>query len=252
MSCRILVVDDEEAIRYTFREFLTDAGFQVDTAESLTEAAAMVGDTDYDAIFLDILLGRENGLNLLKVMREQSPNCPVTMVTGSPEIKTAAEAVRHGAFDYLVKPLTQDELVRQAHRAVAYKSAIDQKERYQERLRAVFEGVREGLLVFTAELRLIEMNYSAMQMLHCDTTCLGQELDKLAHKDGNSILMAVQGLIESRFEGELYMLQIPSATGKDICISINISPLTTAKGQDADLVVVLRDESQPVTELSAK
>ena len=134
MSNRILVVDDEESIRYTFSELLTDAGFQVDTAESLIEAAAKVGEIDYDAIFLDILLGRASGLNLLRVMHEQSPNCPITMVTGSPELKTAAEAVRHGAFDYLVNPLTQEDLVRQARRAIAYKIAIDEKEQYQELL----------------------------------------------------------------------------------------------------------------------
>ncbi len=251
MSNRILVVDDEESIRFTFRELLTDAGFQVDTAESLIEAAAKVGETDYDAIFLDILLGRDSGLNLLRVMHEQSPNCPITMVTGSPEIKTAAEAVRHGAFDYLVKPLTHEDLVRQAQRAVNYKAAIDQKERYQERLRAVFEGVREGLLVFTADLKLVEMNYAAMQMLGRDESCLGQELEALAQDGGSNLLKALQGLIESRFGGELYRLQIPSATGEDVFISINISPLTTAKGQEADLVVVLRDESQPVKELAS-
>lgn len=249
MSNRILIVDDEEAIRYTFKEFLTEAGFQVDTAESLIESAAMVGNVDYDAIFLDILLGRDNGLRLLKVMHEQSPNCPVIIVTGSPEIRTAADAVRHGAFDYLVKPISQEELLRHAQRAVDYKALLDQKEQYQKRLSAVFQGVKEGILVFDIETKLIDMNFAAKQMLNCDDTAIGHDLNSLIQKTGNNTLKAIKALVESRFDGELFKIKIPSMSGESVVLSVNMSSLSSAKGQDADLVLVLRDESITSSEL---
>jgi PAS domain S-box-containing protein len=243
MSHRILVVDDEESIRFTFSEFLTDAGYVVDTAEDFEEAIACFEANAYDAIFLDILLGRESGIDVLKAARELDPNCPVTMVTGAPDIKTAAAAVRLGAFDYLTKPIGQDDLLRQAERAVAYKTAIDQKERYQKRMAAVFQGVKEGILVFDATLKLIDINFSAQEMLNCSEEVLDKELNTLISETNNKTLKALQELIESRVEGELYKLQVDTPDGRKSELSVSLSPLTSAKGMDADLVLVLRDET---------
>ena len=86
---------------------------KISTKPWLSVAAAR-----YDAVFLDILLGRDSGMRVLQACREQQPNTPVVMVTGAPDIKTAAEAVRLGAFDYITKPVHQDELLRQAKLAV--------------------------------------------------------------------------------------------------------------------------------------
>ena len=96
MSYRILVVDDEESIRFTFSAFLCDAGYSVETAESLEEALDKIASQLFDAIFLDILLGRDSGIVALKASRESLPNTPVIMATGAPDVNTAAEAVRLG------------------------------------------------------------------------------------------------------------------------------------------------------------
>ena len=138
---RILVVDDEESIRFTFEAFLGDEGYRVDTAASLTEAMELAGQNDYDAIFLDILLGRESGMKALQFMRERNPNCAVVMVTGAPEIATAAEAVRLGAFDYATKPIHQDDLLRIARQALDHKALLDQQETYRLRMAAVFDSI---------------------------------------------------------------------------------------------------------------
>ncbi|MCK4508283.1 MAG: response regulator [Desulfuromonadales bacterium] len=251
MSHRILVVDDDESIRFTFSEFLTDAGYLVDTAESVEKATACFEANEYDAIFLDILLGRESGIDVLKAARELNPNCQVTMVTGAPEIKTAAAAVRHGAFDYLTKPINQEDLLRQAERAVAYKTAIDQKERYQKRMAAVFQGVKEGILVFDVALKLIDINFSAQEMLNCGEEVLGKELNTLIGESNNKTLKALQEVLESRVEGEFYKLQVEAPDGRQSDLSVSISPLTSAKGMDADLVLVLRDETVPGTIVSS-
>ena len=145
---RLLVVDDEESIRFTFSEFLKGGGYLVDTADSFIAATALMADNDYDVVFLDIVLGRDSGMNLLRVLSEQNPNCQVVMVTGSPEIVTAAESVRLHAFDYLVKPVTQDQLLRIAKLAAERKQMIDAQEKFRLRMTAIFDGVREGILVF--------------------------------------------------------------------------------------------------------
>ena len=70
MNERILVVDDEESIRFTFNAFLSDAGYSVETAETLDTALQQLETHSFDAIFLDILLGRESGIKVLQASRE--------------------------------------------------------------------------------------------------------------------------------------------------------------------------------------
>lgn len=250
MADRILIVDDEESIRFTFSEFLRQAGYQVDAAESATEALELLEATCYDLLFLDILLGRETGMDVLEASKQLNPSCPVIMVTGSPEIHTAAQSVRLGAYDYLVKPVEQSELVRHARRATAYKAAVDEKQRYQQRLSAVFDGVREGILVFDSQLRLTAINEAATRILGCTEESVGQDLATLAAASGQEILRALSELLQSRFAGELYRLEFHRATGEPLILGVSMSPLQSRTGEDQDLVMVLRDETGPVHQVT--
>ena len=103
----ILIVDDEESLRFTLQSFLEDDGYLVSTAETFAEAKQLIGQNIFDLVFMDIQLGRHSGLELLKIIREKFMHCPVEMITGVPEVATASEAVRNGAFDYIPKPIPQ-------------------------------------------------------------------------------------------------------------------------------------------------
>ena len=252
MPYHILVVDDEESIRLTFTYFLAEEGYQVTAAKDAREAIALLEQTSFDVLFLDILLGRESGIDVLKASKEKNPNCPVLMITGSPEISTAADSVRWSAYDYLVKPLDCEALLQHTRRAIAYKNAVDEKERYQQRLNAVFQGVREGILVFDAHLRLIDMNFAGSQMLDLKQGDLGEMLDVLADQSsGETILNEIRGLVEARLEGELYHLEFKQPDGGRKILSVSIAPLRSAAGKEQDLVIVLRDETGSVRKVAA-
>jgi PAS domain S-box-containing protein len=244
MAQRILVVDDEESIRFTFEAFLGDAGYQVDTAAALGEALEKVGENDYDAIFLDILLGRDSGMQVLKFVHEHNPNCPVVMVTGAPDIATAAEAVRLGAFDYLTKPVHQDELLRIARNALAHKVLLDQQETSRLRMAAVFDSVREGILVFDEENRLVEINASARRMLACGEQVIGRSLDELVASGKCSVVGHFQDVVTQRCLGEIYNFAATNVAGESLLVSLTMSPLTSQSGRETGVVLVLRDEGQ--------
>jgi PAS domain S-box-containing protein len=248
MSLRILVVDDEESIRFTFDAFLTDAGYRIDTAPSLKVALSMAGNTAYDAVFLDILLGRESGMEMLRFMRENNPNCPVVMVTGAPEIATAAEAVRLGAFDYLTKPVHQDELLRIARRALDRKALLDEQETFRLRMAAVFQSIQEGIMVFDEAFRLVDINDSARRMLACDKDVIGKTLDELGRGNDCSTARHFQEIVTQRCLGEIYRLQMHNAAGQPLLISLTMAPLTSHAGREIGVVLVLRDEGLPVHE----
>ena len=116
MSARILVVDDEESIRFTFERFLTAAGHIVATAESFSEALARINDMSFDAVFADIILGDGTGIDILREIRARGLSCPVIMITGDPGVETAADSIRLGAFDYIPKPVNQESLLHATQR----------------------------------------------------------------------------------------------------------------------------------------
>lgn len=249
MSYRILVVDDEESIRFTFSAFLGDEGYAVDTAESIANAVDKIASSTYDAIFLDILLGRESGIQILEKSRELQPNTPVVMVTGAPEISTAADAVRLGAFDYITKPIHQDELLRQAKMAVEHKALIDQREAFQLRMAAVFQSVHEGIMVFDEEMTLIEINEAALRMISCDTPLIGKSLKEISAVC--QPLSILQEMIEERCEGEIFRLESKNCAGETIAFGLTMAPLTGQSERELGTVLVLRDETLPAREISS-
>ena len=107
---QILIIDDEESIRFTLNSFLSAPGYRVVTADNYVSALELISAHDPDLIFADILLGEHNGIDLLREVKGRGLLCPVIMITGQPNIDTAAEAVRLGAFDYLSKPVKKERL----------------------------------------------------------------------------------------------------------------------------------------------
>ena len=251
MTQRILVVDDEESIRFTFDAFLTDAGYRVDTASSMKDALALAADTTYDAVFLDILLGRENGMQVLRFVRETNPNCPVMMVTGAPEIATAAEAVRLGAFDYLTKPVHQEELLRITRRALERKALLDEQETFRLRMAAIFQGIQEGILVFDSDARLVDINESAQRMLACGKDVIGKSLDELEKNNYCAPARYFREIVFQRCMGEIYRMQMVNSLEQPFFVSLTIAPLTSQSGRENGVVLVLRDEGQPSRTLNA-
>lgn len=242
---RILVVDDEESIRFTFEAFLRDAGYHVDCAESLTGATTLVAETDYDVVFLDILLGRDSGMKLLRALHDDNPNCQVVMVTGSPEIATAAESVRLGAFDYLVKPLQKDELLRIAKLALDRKELIDRHETFRLRMAAVFDSIQEGVLIFDENFRLVDMNASARRLLECQFELTGKTLDEIRATCDCQMITGLGEIVVQRCLGEIYRFATSNCGNRVVTVSLTMAPLTNHAGRETGVVLVMRDEGRP-------
>lgn len=106
----ILVIDDEESIRFTFSYLLRELGHRVDVAESAEEALDKLIAKHYDLIFLDLLLGAESGITTLKQIRIRQPDTQVIMVTGAPDTTTVSQAISLGAYAYIPKPVRLETL----------------------------------------------------------------------------------------------------------------------------------------------
>ena len=115
---RVLIVDDDLAFRVGTVALLQDNGYTADAAESGEEAKQKLNDQKYDLVLSDLVMPGINGMALLQHIRAGQPGLPVIMVTGFASIRTAVEAMRLGAHEYVTKPCDNDELLIKIRRAL--------------------------------------------------------------------------------------------------------------------------------------
>ncbi|MFN2342874.1 MAG: sigma-54-dependent transcriptional regulator [Desulfonatronovibrio sp.] len=118
---RVLIVDDEEDIRLSLRGILEDEGYQVIDAESGEHALAIVN-RSIDLILLDIWLPGMDGLQVLTRLQDKYSDIPVLMISGHGNIQTAVQAIKHGAFDFIEKPLSLEKVLITAQKALEFSS----------------------------------------------------------------------------------------------------------------------------------
>ena len=120
MSNSILVVDDDEAHRGMLRTMLRSWGYAVEEAFDGDEAVALVREKAFAVVLTDVRMARLSGINALKGILEYNPALPVVLMTAYSSVETAVEALRLGAYDYLVKPLDFDNLKSVLHQAIEH------------------------------------------------------------------------------------------------------------------------------------
>lgn len=128
----ILLVDDEDSVRESCTTLLEQAGHLVSTAADMSTAVDLLRQHSFDLIISDIILPDDHGLHLLHALNLLEQRAPVIMTTGHPTVDSAAQALRQGAFDYLLKPVKEDELLRATQKALEHKELLDGRELLQE------------------------------------------------------------------------------------------------------------------------
>ncbi|HUO83491.1 MAG TPA: sigma-54 dependent transcriptional regulator [Thermoanaerobaculia bacterium] len=133
MPGRVLVIDDESAIREAIRMTLEYEGYKVDEARSGQEGIDKALRFDYDTILLDIKMPVLDGLEVLENLKVQKVGAPVIMVSGHGDIQTAVECTKRGAFDFLEKPLNRDRLLLAVRNATRQRTLEDENLEYREK-----------------------------------------------------------------------------------------------------------------------
>ncbi len=115
---KVLIVDDEDLIRVSLCEIFSDAGFEVISSATCSDALRILESEDIDLVLLDLVLPDMSGLDLLKEMKERSLDVAVIVITAFGTIESAVKAVKLGAYDYITKPFDAEEVVIRAHKAL--------------------------------------------------------------------------------------------------------------------------------------
>src|SRR4051794_37869618 len=107
---KLLIVDDEPSVCYGFRRAFGETGVEVIGARSIAEGLEQFQRGRPDVVVLDLQLPDGSGLDLFEAIRQRSPGVPVVFITAHGTTQTALSAMKHGAFDYLMKPVDLTDL----------------------------------------------------------------------------------------------------------------------------------------------
>lgn len=260
----VVVVDDEESIRYSFETFLVDEGYEVASAADLETGLELISTLSPDIIFSDILLGREDGLEIVRKVSDLELSTPVIVITGQPSIDTASDAVRLGAYDYMVKPIVKKDLLRVTRNAFKNKQLTDEKNRirrvkdlYRNHLEAIFVNVDDSILSIDNSRKIIACNDAAYQ-LYCAAGSVQTPTNML---NGQHIMAPLNGICIQESTNPFLLACVDSieksltlresvkneratfsnTNGRKSIISINCSPLLDKKQQSLGAALVVRD-----------
>jgi putative nucleotidyltransferase with HDIG domain len=176
---RILIVDDEEAIREIVASMLSIAGYRCQQAASGVEALAVLeSGEEFELMLSDLMMAELDGIGLLERTKEKYPDMPVVMVTAVHDISVALAAIRNGAYDYLLKPFEREQLLATVRRAMENRRLKLENRAYQVNLETLVAARTEQLRQAMADL---ERSYDIT------LEALGDALDlKDAETEGHS------------------------------------------------------------------
>lgn len=128
-SGSLLIVDDDLPVLESLADTLRSYGFRTETAQCCTDAIGRMKELPFDAIICDVNLPDQDGFRLLEWTRKESPDTHVIMLTGFGSIQSAVDAIRLGAFDYLTKPVLDDDLLFSIRQAIGQKQVASDSDK---------------------------------------------------------------------------------------------------------------------------
>lgn len=117
---KALVIDDEQVVLDSVKKILAEENFEVDVTLSGEMGIKMAIENPYDIVLTDIRMPEVDGLIVLRDIKRQKPALPVSIITGYGSVRSAVQAMKLGAADYIEKPFSPDELVRSVKKAIAH------------------------------------------------------------------------------------------------------------------------------------
>jgi len=244
MVARVLVIDDEEGITFTFKKFLLGEGYEVSTAKNFDEALARMDEANYDVIFVDIILEGRSGIDILREIKKRGTRCPVIMITGYPNIETASEAVRLGAFDYIPKPVLKETLLHTAAVALQYKRLIDEKERYRINLEAIYRNIKDAIIMVDNNLHVLEVNDAAENICGFTRDIIGNSLASLSKGCGGKCVEALSRTINEKDSVEFHRIECQFYSKPRQIVTITTTPLINNYDGLSGAIMVVRDETR--------
>ena len=155
-KAKLLIVDDEEAIREVISTLLEALGYDCSSVSNGRLAKEYLQAHEADVVLSDMIMPEMDGLSLVEWIRKAEPDVPVIMVTAIHDLSTALEAIRRGAYDYILKPFEKDQLYLSVRRGLEHRRLVLENRNYQ---RTLEKQVEERTAQLQGALEQLEQSY---------------------------------------------------------------------------------------------
>ena len=162
---KILVVDDEKVIREGCREVLTLDGFEVVLAENGEQGLGMIEKVHFDVVLLDLMMPGLSGFDVLSHVKALHPDTSIIVITGYATVEHSIEAMKNGAFDFIPKPFSPDQLRVVVSKAIEHTGALKDIANEKSRMRVLINLLANGVMVTDAEKKVVLANPAFMKIM---------------------------------------------------------------------------------------
>ena len=207
---RILIIDDEARIRDACTLVLSDKGFDVSSAPDGEQGLQMIKEKHYDIVLVDLMMPNISGFDVLSEVRSHHPDTVVIVITGYATLEHSIEAMKKGAFDFIPKPFTPDQLRAVVDKSLRYTSALQDIADSKSRLGVMVNSLTDGVMTTDARKLIVQVNPAFLHMIgYHGEAVVGRHIKEVIHEESllNSIHQA---------------LLMPSDTFTEISSEINI------------------------------
>lgn len=252
----VLIVDDEKGLRFGAQRLLQDEGYEVETAGNGESGIILGTSKDFDVAVIDLKMPDIDGLEVLKEIKSKKPNTVCFIATAFASYDTAIQSTRLGAFGYIPKPFTPEELIYQVElgikqRKLLIESGRLKKEREESlleiayeksRLNTIIKSISDGVLVINRVGEVVYFNYAALKFLNIGELKIGDAaITKLPAPILNIIkkILAAEKILLKTFTAQIELL--PDNT---LVIEAACTPVPHPDGSIAGVVIVLSNITQ--------
>lgn len=253
---KVLIVDDEKGLRLGTKRLLEMDGYEVEVAENGTEGIHLGTSKEFDIAIIDLKMPDIDGLQVLKQIRNKFPNTICFIATAYPGFDTATESAKLGAFNYIPKPFTPEELKNNLKQGYEKRILLLENEKWKKqreeslleiafektRLNTIINSITEGILVINKYGQAVLYNPSALIYLQLQNIVIEEFiLDKL-HPEIKTIINKL--LTSEKYEAVSYSVQINLKPESDFFIEATSSPVPHHDGSLAGVVIVIKNISE--------
>ncbi len=249
----IIIIDDEKGLREGTKRLLEEENYTVDTAENGLKGIELIKKNDYDLAIIDLRMPDIEGTDVLKELKLYRPNTVSFIATAYASFETAVESTRLGAYSYIPKPFSPDELLHQLKQGYKQRLLLLEAERLKiereknlleiahekSRLKTIIEAISSGVLLINKEGEVVYYNNATLHKLNIDRLNIGERIrgklpDKIA-----AILDSF--LVSDEYHDKSVTAQIEIIPQNRLVIDATFSPVPHPDGSFAGVVIVLKN-----------
>jgi two-component system phosphate regulon sensor histidine kinase PhoR len=191
---RILVVDDEKRIRDGCQSILSAEGFEVGVAENGYAGLAKIEEQHFDIILLDLMMPGLRGIDLLDHVKGKLPDTLIIVITGYATLEHAVEAMKKGAFDFISKPFSPEDLRAVIRKAIEYNRTLEDIAHEKSRVRVLINHISDGVMATDSEKRVALANPAFLKNIgHRDESVIGVPVKDLIQNE--KLLQMIDGAL---------------------------------------------------------